>query len=159
VKNLDLQVEGNAVRPYTYSHDMQYDSYSNYRQPIAHPLGANFKEFVGIVRYQPFPKINLVAKTFYTKIGRDTTGVNWGSDIMKNNISHPKDYGNTIGQGVSNTLLFVDLTASFQLRHNLFIDVKQILRNSKSPAAFYNTNTSVSSVALRLNIAKRSYDF
>jgi hypothetical protein len=159
VENLDLQLEGNAVRPYTYSHDTRYDNYSNYRQPMAHPLGANFKEFVAIVRYQPFPKINLVAKAFYTKIGRDTTGVNWGSDILKNNSSRQKNYGNTIGQGVSNTLTFVDLTASFQLRHNLFIDVKQILRNSKSPAAFYNTNTSVSSVALRLNIAKRSYDF
>jgi len=68
-----MQLEGNAVRPYTYSHDTRYGSYSNYRQPMAHPMGANFGEFVAIVRYQPFPKLNLVAKTFYTKIGRDTT--------------------------------------------------------------------------------------
>ena len=159
IENLDLQLEGNAVRPYTYSHDTQYDSYSNFRQPMAHPLGANFKEFVAIVRYQPIPRLNLVAKAFYTKIGRDTTGVNWGSDILKNNRSHQNDYGNTIGQGMSNTLTFVDLTASFQLRHNLFMDMKQIFRGSKSPAAFYNSNTSITSVALRLNIAKRSYDF
>ena len=159
IENLDLQLEGNWVRPYTYSHDTPYNNYSNYRQPMAHPLGANFQEFVAIVRYQPVPRLNLVAKTFYTKVGRDTTGVNWGSDILKNNKSRQNDFGNTIGQGVSNTLTFVDLTASFQLRHNLFIDVKQIIRNSKSPVAFYNTNTSVTSVALRLNMAKRSYDF
>ncbi|HMI67185.1 MAG TPA: hypothetical protein VK517_14165 [Cyclobacteriaceae bacterium] len=159
IENLDVQLEMNTVSPYTYSHYTQYGSYSNFRQPIAHPLGANFKEFVGILRYQPTPRLNLVAKVFYAKIGRDTTGVNWGSDILKNNKFHQNDFGNTIGQGVSNTLTFVDLTASFQVRHNLFIDVKQTFRNSKSPVAFYNTNTSVTSLALRLNIAKRSYDF
>ena len=159
ITNLDLQLEGNLVRPYTYSHDTQYDNYSNFRQPLAHPMGANFKEIVGIVRYQPIPRLNLVAKAFYTTIGRDTTGVNWGSDVLKNNKTRQNDYGNTVGQGVSNTVLFLDVTASFQLRHNLFIDVQQVVRNSKSPVEFYNTNTSITSVALRLNFAKRSYDF
>jgi hypothetical protein len=159
ISNLDLQVELNAVRPYTYSHDTRYDSYSNYRQPLAHPLGANFKEVVAIIRYQPLPRINLIVKTFYTKIGRDTSTVDWGSNILINNTQRQQDYGNKVGQGVKNTILFADLTASFQVRHNLFIDVKQIIRNSKSPVAFYNTNSAVTSISLRLNIAQRSYDF
>ena len=159
IHNLDLQLEGNVVRPYTYSHHTQYDNYSNYRQPLAHPLGANFEEWVAIMRYQPVPRLNLIFKSFYTKIGRDTAGLNWGSDILKNNLTHQNDYGNKIGQGVNNTIAFVDLTASFQLRHNLFIEVKQTLRNSKSPVTFYNNNSSVTSVALRMNIARRAYDF
>jgi hypothetical protein len=159
IDNLDLQLEVNVVRPYTYSHDTPYDNYSNYRQPLAHPLGANFREIVAIIRYQPLPRLNLVAKTFYAKVGRDTTGVNWGSDILKNNKTRQSDYGNSIGQGVKNTIAFVDLTASFQLRHNLFIDLKQIIRNSKSPVAIYNSNTAITSVALRWNIAPRTYDF
>src|SRR5258706_10938344 len=48
IENLDMQLEGNAVRPYTYSHDTRYGSYSNYRQPMAHPMEANFREFVAI---------------------------------------------------------------------------------------------------------------
>jgi hypothetical protein len=159
ISNLDLQLEVNVVRPYTYSHDTKYDNYSSYRQPLAHPMGANFKEAVMIVRYQPLRRLNLIAKAFYTKIGRDTTKVDWGGDILKNNKLRQSTYGNTIGQGVKNTVAFIDLTASFQVRHNLFIDIKQIIRDSKSPVPFYNTNTSVTSLALRLNIGQRTYDF
>lgn len=159
VPNLDIQLEANAVRPYTYSHDSQYSNYSNYNQPLAHPLGANFYEGVVIVRYQPLPKLNLIAKSFYTKIGRDTTNVNWGSNILKNNSSHQMDYGNKIGQGVKNTIAFLDLTASYMVRHNVFIDLKMIIRHSSSPVALYNTNSTITSLSLRWNIPQRTYDF
>jgi hypothetical protein len=159
VSNLDVQLEANAVRPYTYSHDTQYSNYSNYRQALAHPLGANFVEAVAIVRYQPIPRLNLTAKAFYVKIGRDTTGVNWGSDILKDNVSRKQDYGNSIGQGVKNTIAFVDLRASFMLRHNFFLELSQTIRQSSSPVAFYNNNTSITSFALRWNIPLRTYDF
>ncbi len=159
VPNLDIQLEANAVRPYTYSHDSQYSNYSNYNQPLAHPLGANFYEGVVIVRYQPLPKLNLIAKNFYTKIGRDTTKVNWGSDILKNNSTHQTDFGNKIGQGVKNTIAFLDLTASYMVRHNVFIDLKIIVRHSSSPVALYNTNSTITSISLRWNIPQRTYDF
>ncbi len=159
VPNLDIQLEANAVRPYTYSHDSQYDSYSNYNQPLAHPLGANFYEGVAIIRYQPVPKLNLIVKAFYTKIGRDTAKVNWGSDILKNNSTRQMDYGNKIGQGVKNTIAFLDFTASYMVRHNVFIDFKQIIRQSSSPVALYNNNSYVTSISLRWNIPQRTYDF
>ncbi len=159
IANLDLQIEANVVRPYTYSHNTQYGNYSNYRQSFAHPLGANFTELVGIIRYQPLPKLNLIFKSFYTKTGRDATNENWGGDILKNYNTRQSDYGNKIGQGIENNIAFVDVTASYQLKHNIFIDIKQIIRNSKSPSTIYNTNTSVTSLALRWNIPQRLYDF
>ncbi len=159
VSNLDLQVEYNVVRPYTYSHYSQYGSYSNYRQSLAHPLGANFSEWVGIIRYQPVPKLNVIAKTFYARAGRDDVGQNWGGNILKNSNTREQEYNNTIGQGNSNTILFVDFTASYMLKHNLFIDGKQIFRQSKSDLAAYNSNTSLTSLALRWNIPQRLYDF
>lgn len=159
ISNLDLQVEANVVRPYTYSHNTQYGSYSNYRQPFAHPLGANFTELIAIVRYQPIPKLNFILKTFYAKTGRDATNENWGGDILKNYKTRQNDYGNKIGQGIENDIAFVDFTSSYQLRHNFFIDIKQIIRNSKSPSVTYNTNTSLTSLALRWNIPQRLFDF
>jgi len=159
VANLDLQGEINIVRPYTYSHGTEYADYSNYRQPIAHPLGANFNEALGILRYQPLPRLNLVAKLMISRIGRDSTGVNWGSDILKRNGSHQQDYGNTIGQGIKNDILYGSFTATWQFKHNLFIDAGVIVRRSESPVAFYNTNTTVSSLAIRWNIPKRLYEF
>jgi len=159
VSNLDLQTETNIVRPYTYSHNTPYGSYSSYLQPIAHPLGASFKEFIGIVRYQPIPKLNLTGKVIMMQVGRDTVSVNWGSDILKDNSSREKDFGNSITQGVKNDILLATFTASWQLRHNLFMDASVVIRKSESPLPLYNTNTSIASLALRWNIPQRLYEF
>lgn len=50
-KNLYMQMEYNRVRPYTYSHWTTLQNYGHYNQPLAHPLGANFAEFLTIIRY------------------------------------------------------------------------------------------------------------
>lgn len=159
VSNFDLQAETNIVRPYTYSHGTPNGNYSSYLQPIAHPLGANFKEFIGLVRYQPLPRLHLTGKLIYAKMGRDTTGVNWGGDILKNNSTHEKEYGNTIAQGVKNDLFIGTFTASWQLAHNMFIDASFVLRKSESPVVRFNTNSTITSLALRWNIPQRFYDF
>jgi hypothetical protein len=167
VPNLDLQGEINLVRPYTYTHDTQYGNYSSYRQSMAHPLGANFNEVVGILRYQPLPKLTVVGKLVLTQIGRDSTTTsvtNYGSNILRNNSTRnngtgTKDFGNTIGQGESNDIVFGTFTASWQFKHNLFIDAQVVIRQSKSELAFYNKNTSITSLALRWNIPKRLYEF
>jgi hypothetical protein len=159
VSNFDLQAEINRVRPYTYSHYSQYGSYSNYRQPLAHPLGANFNEFVGIVRFQPAPKLNFTLKAFYIKTGRDNVDENWGGNILLGYQIREREYGNVIGQGVSNIITTVDFNASYMVRHNLFIDARQIVRQSKSDLITYDYNTTLTSLALRWNIPQRSYDF
>ncbi len=159
VSNLDLQAEVNAVRPYTYSHTTQFGNYSNYRQSLAHPLGSNFNELIGIIRYQPIPRLNLVAKATYVDIGRDGEDENWGSDILKASQTREQEYGNTIGQGNSNKIMSLYMTASYMLKHNLFLDASQVIRQSKCDLEFYNNNTSITSVALRWNIPQRLYDF
>lgn len=159
VANLDLQGEFNIVRPYTYSHFTNYGSYSSYRQPIAHPLGANFKEITGILRYQPLPRLNITGKLSMIEAGRDVVGVNWGGDILKNNQSRQQELNNSTGQGISNDILFGSFTASWQFKHNLFVDASVTIRQSESPEPIYNNNTSVSSLALRWNIPQRLYEF
>ncbi len=158
--NLDLQGEINIIRPYTYSHSSDYGNYSSYEQPIAHPVGANLTELVGILRYQPLPRLNIVGKLTLTTTGRDSTGVNWGGDIQKSSSKdRPQDYNNEIGQGISNDILFGSLSLSWMLKHNLFIDANVIVRKSESPVPTYNNNTTITSLALRWNIPKRLYEF
>jgi hypothetical protein len=159
ISNLDLQLEVNAARPYTYAHSTQYGSYSNYRQSLAHPLGANFTEWIGIARYQPAPRLQLTAKAFYIKTGRDGAGENWGSDMLKRTNTRQQEYNNTIGQGLGNTIAMVDVAASYMVKHNVFIDARQMLRQSRSDESFYNTKTTLTSIALRWNIPQRHYDF
>ncbi len=159
LKNLDLQVEGNVVRPYMYSHDTKFTNYMNYLQPLAHPIGANFYEVATIVRYQPIPRLNIIVKSAFINAGRDGTNENWGGDINKSYNTRQQDYGNTIAQGVENKIIFVDLTTSYMVKHNFFIDLKQTFRRSESSDPFYDNNTSITSLALRLNIAQRLYEF
>jgi hypothetical protein len=159
IDNLDLQAEVNIVRPYTYSHNTEYGNYSNYMQPIAHPVGANIKELIGILRYQPVPRLNLTGKAMLIQVGRDVPDEDWGSDILKPYTDREQDYDNTIGQGVANDILYGTFTASWQLKHNLFIDATCVLRKSESPEPVYNNNSTITSVALRWNIAQRLYEF
>ncbi len=161
VSNLDLQGEFNLARPFTFSHNTQYGSYSSYNQPIGHPLGANFNEVVGILRYQPIPRLNFVGKLTVTKIGRDSTftGNNYGSNVLRDNSKNRNDYGNTIGQGFSNDIMFASLTTSWQVMHNFFIDANLVIRKSNSALPQYNSNTTITSLALRWNIARRLYEF
>jgi hypothetical protein len=159
ISNLDLQGEMNMVRPYTYTHHTEYGSYTSYRQPIAHPLGANFREITGILRYQPLKRLNITAKISMIETGRDTTGVNWGGDIQKKNSSRPQEFGNTVAQGISNEILFGAFTASWQVKHNLFIDASMVMRRSESAVALYNNSSIISSLALRWNIPQRLYEF
>ena len=166
VPNLDLQGEVNIVRPYTYTHNTMFGDYTSYQQSMAHPLGANFNEVVGILRYQPLPRMNIIGKLVMTSIGRDSVNgkSNYGSEILKpnttrnNGLSDP-DYGNKIGQGIHNDILFGSFTLSWQLKHNLFIDGQVIVRQSKSEYAYYNKNAAITSLALRWNIARRLYEF
>ncbi len=159
ISNLDLQGEINIVRPYTYSHGTNYGNYSSYNQPMAHPLGANFREVVGILRYQPLPRLNITGTLSLMEIGRDTTGVNWGSNILKLNTTREQEFGNTLLQGVKSQVLFARFTASWQLKHNLFVDGVFLLRKSESADPAHDNNTTASSLALRWNIPQRHYDF
>jgi hypothetical protein len=159
VSNLDLQGEMNLIRPFTYSHHTSYGHYSSYKQPIAHPLGANLKEVVGILRYQPLPRLNLTGKLVITDIGRDIAAMNWGSNILKNNRTRELEFGNTISQGFRNEIIFGSFTGSWQLKHNVFIDASVIVRNSTSRAGAYNNKTSITSIALRWNAPQRLYEF
>ncbi len=151
VKNLDLQTELNIARPYTYSHNVKYNEYSNYNQALAHPLGANFYEFVGIVRCQPFPRWNIVSKTIYAQYGQDEVGKNWGGNIFLNNSTFVQEFNNTIAQGIKTNLLMQDLTVSWQVKHNLFVDFRHLYRKASTD----DKATNYTSLGIRLNFAPR----
>ena len=38
--------EWNQANPYTYAHKEPVQNYAHLNQPLAHPLGANFREFI-----------------------------------------------------------------------------------------------------------------
>src|SRR5579859_2963602 len=162
VKNLDLQVETNFVRPYTYQHDDTVANYSNYNQPLAHPLGANFYEFITIAHYQPAYKWNLEGKLIYYRQGLDSAGVNFGSDIFENYTTRPRDYGFQIGSGVPASCILVSGLVSYQWKENLFLELSAQYRNYSvhDPSHTYHSSSAAMVTAgVRINMFRREYDY
>ena len=161
ISNLDLQLEFNTVRPYTYTHyrNVEYTNYQHYNQPLAHPLGANFREIIAIVRYQPIPKLNLTLKGISIRTGEDNEGENWGGNIFLDYNTRQQDENNSVGQGIATTINFLDFTASYQVRHNLFLDFKQIIRQKSSDDPTRELNSSLTNVGVRWNIPQRINEF
>ncbi len=159
IQNLDVQVEHNFVRPFTYSHDSPYTNYAHYLQPLAHPLGANFKENIVIVRYQPLNRLHLTGKVISANYGLDPADQNFGGDILSSYKARTKELGNYIGQGIATTIMFYDFTASYMVAHNLFIDLKQIYRTKDQEGLTTPEKTIFTSLALRLNIQRREQEF
>ena len=164
IDHLDLQAEYNAVRPYTYAHRdtlpglPQYSvaNYSNYNQPLAHPLGANFREINLIARYKPTNRIYLQGRMMMTKYGDDRPGDNWGGNILAPLESREMDYGNKIGQGVSTKVMALNLDASYEFFHNYFIDLNGSLRHTTTDT---KVNQSYIGGGIRINIANVTYDY
>ena len=160
VKNLDLQGEINLARPFQYTSYSSAQSFSNMRQFMAHPLGANFYEGIGIIRYQPINRLFLVGKMIYALYGNDTNGSNFGKDIRYSYYTHSSGmYGNYIGQGVETRLLMADITGTYMPFHNLFIDAKLGFRKTISEMEMFVSETMYFTLGIRLNIVQRNYDF
>ncbi|MHA6249826.1 hypothetical protein ACXYMU_17915 [Pontibacter sp. CAU 1760] len=159
LSNLDLQSEVNIIRPYTYQHTDKFTNYQHYNQPLAHPIGANLYEFVGMVRYQPLPRLNLKAQAIFTQYGQDTDSLNYGGNVLLSYLDRVSDYGNEIGQGVTTNQVYLDLTASYQIRHNVFLDLKQVVRRADAEVDAMDHNTYFTSFAFRWNIPQRLHQF
>ncbi|MDP1728048.1 MAG: hypothetical protein Q8M15_14780 [Bacteroidota bacterium] len=160
LSNLDLQAEVNICRPFMYTSFNPQQTFSNFRQFLAHPLGANFYESATIIRYQPSNRITITAKIIFAKYGNDTNGSNWGKDIrLDYNTKSSTEFGNFIGQGISTRLIYSELLASYMPRHNLFLDFRFGYRKTSASLTQFDSNTAYFSLGIRLNIAQRFYDF
>lgn len=157
IKNLDLQGELNMVRPFTYTHKDTVANFTNYNQPMAHPLGANFREFIGIIRYQPHAKWYTSARLIFWQQGIDTAGVNNGNSVFKPYTTRANDYGYTLPTGPVAKGLNAQFLVTWEPKENLFLDVSALIR--RFDAQNVQRNTTVITAGLRMNIARREYDY
>ena len=160
IKNLDLQGEVNMVRPYTYSHYDSTSNYTHYNQPLAHPLGAGFREVLGIIRYQPIKNMFVSVKGMYYQQGADTGSTNYGSSPFKNYNTRATEEGVKMINGVRTTCALVNLNLTYELRENLYIDLGATHREYKYDNDILPQHvTNYFYGGLRLNIGRRDYDF
>lgn len=157
VKQFNLQAECNVVRPYTYTFRDSFANYSHFNQSLAHPLGANFKEFIFRINYKPIQKLNLEAKWIFFHKGQDDNNLNYGGNILKNYNSRIKDFDNELTQGVLEKVSSFIFESSYEVLPESFIDLNLFYRSSSSSlekrSAFWITT------GLRMNLDRLRFDF
>lgn len=160
VKKLDFQGEYNVVRPYTYSFRNSFANYAHYNQSLAHPLGANFQEVLGIASYT-YKRWYLRGQLTYANYGLDQDdATNWGKDIIfKDYTTRQREYGNKIGQGLKTDLVYAtgSLAYVFNPKYNLRLEASITHRQEKN-SAFTNKET-IFQFGLRTSFRQFYYDF
>lgn len=130
--HLDLQMEYNCVRPYTYQHFDTNTNYTHYNLPLAHPLGANFEEGLAILRWQPAPRWALEGRAILALKGEDMAGKNYGSNILSSYNNRPADYGVRIGQGDLTEIRLYGADISYEAAHQLWLQASWMMREQRS---------------------------
>lgn len=134
VENMFMQMEVNIVRPYTYSHGSPQQSYSNGPLPLAHPMGANFLEFLGILSYYN-SGFTVTGKVVAIRTGIDINDtMNFGQNVFQSYITREDDYGNKLWQGCPTNIFLAELTASyvFNTKFPLRVQLTAIARSEKT---------------------------
>ena len=156
IKNLDLQAETNWVRPFTYSHVDSATTFAHQFQPLAHPVGANFKEYIFRLKYTPLSKLRLESKIFYIQAGEDKANESFGNNVnTPNNIEagfRKQEYGYFWLTGVRTNTTLLSFDAQYQVWHNGYLYLNLLYRKKTSTEASYNQNSLIYSAGYRLNI-------
>jgi len=128
-----VQVEHNQANPYTYMHEDLNQNFTHLNLPLAHPLGANFKE--NLIR------ANIIFRDFFIHLsysnilqGLDSLGLNNGSDLLQGDPDFDDISSKMkIGQGFENRINFKRIQLGYTLNHqtNFQILICADFRDSK----------------------------
>ncbi len=181
VKNLFLQLEGNIVRPYMYSHTPQgtentvgEDNYAHYNEPLAHPWGGNFWEAVFRAQYN-WKRLYFKYKLNYGQYGDDwdvenNVWANYGHNVYNDyNTAIPLNLdengndtydGHYLLTGRKTTVVFNDFIVSYLVNSaynmNVFVEVTQ--RHFEAEKFLIQDNLIVS-FGIRTTLDRKYYDF
>ena len=167
IKNLVIQAEYNTATPYTYTHhrplaiDSTYStaSYTNQGQSLAHPLGANFKEIMALVRFQPISRLSMQFKAFLIEQGEDAPGEFYGANINIPNTQRIMDYGNYTLQGIKAKTMLMEVNLSYEFFRNYYFDFDFIYRKKDSEMDSRDMLTNYIGGGIRINMDRYTFDF
>ena len=126
---------------------------------MAHPLGANFREVILKLRYQPVHKLVLDGRILMMNYGEDSPTEYWGNNILNSYNDRVQDFGNEIGQGIGTKTMIIGLDASYQIFHNTYIDAHFFYRKMDSDDNTLDNTTNYIGGGVRMNIGKMRMDF
>ena len=164
ISNLDMQVEANAVRPFTYTSSRKITNqiltnYTHYNQSLAHPLGAAFQEVVLNLRYQPVRKLKIDARgVFYQQTLDNNMPVTNGVNILRDYSSRTKDYGFKIVDADSNrNVVLANLNIAYELWYNAYLELGMNYRRETTTISTGSSDNLGIYAGFRINLQRRDY--
>ena len=181
VKNLFLQLEGNIVRPYMYSHTPQgtgnsvgEDNYAHYNEPLAHPWGGNLWEMVARAQYN-WKRWYFQYKLNYGQYGDDwdvenNVWANYGHNVYNDyNTAIPLDWddnghdthdGHYLLTGRKTTLMMNDFIVSYLVNPAYSMNIfAEVTHRSLKAQGLDNQNDFIFSFGIRTSLDRKYYDF
>lgn len=159
ITGLNALAEFNTVRPYAYASANPATIYSHNNEPLAHPLGANFKEGVFVADYI-YKSVSFRIEAVVSRYGNDSSAsVDYGRDIFKSTDLHSKDDNINTGQGLHTKLYYGDFRAAYILNRktNLRLETGAVYRKESNMLKTYNDVYFY--VGVRMSFRKLIYDF
>jgi len=166
VKDFDLQLEYNQVRPYTYSHFRISTNYTNVGQSMAHLWGANFRELIAIARYRKNRWLGH-AKFIYGQRGfelEEDLDPFYGSDLFGTEDNIFSETGVEIGQGNEVNSFFGELEVGYLVNpatnFKIYLNViaREFSSEIQSPIAS-DSNTLWVNFGLRTDLFNWYFDY
>ncbi len=162
ITNFDIQLEGNAVRPYTYAAQQKLDAqtlsnYSHHNMALAHPLGAGFLEGLVRLKYRPGLNWSIALNAMAYRQGRDIypTENNGNNILLDYNVNVPKMTGIGMINGAPVTTILTDLNVSYQIWPGLYADLGGAYRVQQT--ATETISSMYGYFGVRMNLARRNY--
>ncbi len=162
LKHLDFQTEVNIVRPFVYAHKAPEQSFTNFNQSLAHPMGANFLESVSFLNFWHKHWV-ASAKFQYVMQGIDNLYEHKGSNIFISDFLIGPDlnkaYGNRFLQGRRLNLMNVEVRGGYLINPKINLSAEAFLHFRQQKTDFYKQNNLFFGISLRTNMFNRYTDF
>ena len=167
IENLYFQAEYNQIRPYTYSHDELNYNFGHNNQALAHLWGSNFREAVGIVKYnwnRIFVDVKAVVGTKGFDYNTVSDSYSYGGHIYADNDNRLSDFGNEIGQGNKTNVFVGDVQVGYLVNPatNLKLFGRVAYRNIKPTTTtnvLESSNSTWVSIGLKTDLFNWYFDF
>jgi hypothetical protein len=158
LKSFNYLFEYNTAKPYTFTETRSVNNYAQYDEPLGHPFGANFREWMGILNYSK-GRFDFQGQLNYAYYGLDMNGLDYGKNIFEPYTLAPFATGNYTGQGLRTDFYYSQGTVAYLLnpKYNLRIELGGVFRDEKN--SLYNNKTSLITVGLRSSFRNIYSDF
>lgn len=158
VKNLNYIFEYNSAAANAYYGQNAIVNYTQMSEPLADPLGSNFKEWLGILNYSA-GRFDLQLEGDYAKLGPNAAVAGYGSYTPQLGYIYTPQAIGISPPALPTTLKYAEGTVAYVLnpKYNLRIEIGGLLRQEKNSAS--DTKTALLTIGLRSSFRNLYHDF